>query len=62
MSRLLAIHRACCLILYISGAGTYIDKVLRDMEKLGVKSDGTTELGSLVSLKLHNFSEQARVF
>jgi hypothetical protein len=61
MPRLLAIHRACCLILYMSGAGTYIDKVLRDMEELGVKDDGTTELGSLVSLKLNNFN-QARVF
>jgi hypothetical protein len=45
----------------MSGAGTYIDKVLRDMEELGVKDDGTTELGSLVSLKLNNFN-QARVF
>jgi hypothetical protein len=62
MSRLFAIHRACCLILYASGAGAYIDKVLRDMEELGVKSDGTTELGSLISLKFHNLSEQTRVF
>src|SRR6266498_142500 len=29
MPRLLAIHRACCLIMHLSGAGDYIDKVLR---------------------------------
>jgi hypothetical protein len=32
MPRLLVIHRACCLILYMSGAGEYIDKVFRDRE------------------------------
>jgi len=33
MPRLLAIHRACCLILHLSGAGQYLDRVLRDMEE-----------------------------
>jgi hypothetical protein len=62
MSRLLAIHRACCLILHLSSAGDYIDKVLRDMEEIGIKSDGTTELGSIISLRLYQRGEQARVF
>ena len=52
MPRLLAIHRACCLITHISGAGDYIDKVLRDMEDISVRSDGTTELGGIISLRL----------
>jgi hypothetical protein len=62
MPRLLAIHRACCLIMHLSGAGEYIDKVFRDIEEIGVKSDGTTELGSIISLRLYQRGEQARVF
>ncbi len=62
MPRLLAIHRACCLIMHLSGAGDYIDKVVRDMEEIGIKSDGTTELGSMLSLRLHQRGEQTKVF
>jgi hypothetical protein len=62
LPRLLAIHRACCLIMHLSGAGEYIDKVLRDMEDISVRSDGTTELGSIISLRLHLLGAQARVF
>jgi hypothetical protein len=62
MPRLLAIHRACCLIMHLSGAGEYIDKVLWDMEDINVRSDGTTELGSIISLRLHQRGEQSRVF
>src|SRR4051812_15736182 len=43
MLRLLAIHRACCLILRVSGAGEYINKVLRDGEAQTAMSDGSTE-------------------
>lgn len=50
--RLLAIHRAIALILHLSGAGEYIDDILKDIEEPMVKSDGTTELGRLVSLRL----------
>jgi hypothetical protein len=32
------------------------------MEEIDIKSDGTTELGSIISLKLHQQGEQARVF
>jgi hypothetical protein len=44
MPRLLAIHRACCLIVHLSGAGEYIDKVPRDMEELGVRVTGQQSL------------------
>ena len=50
--RLLAIHRAIALILHLSAAGEYIDRILRDMDDLMVKSDGTTELGQIVALRL----------
>jgi hypothetical protein len=33
--RLLAIHRACCLILKHSGVGDYLDEVVCDMQKVG---------------------------
>lgn len=56
MPRLLAIHRACCLILHMSGAGEYIDKVLRDREALAAMSDGSTELGNVVSLGLQRLT------
>ena len=62
LPRLLAIHRACCLIMHLSGAGEYVDKVLWDMEDIGVRSDGTTELGSIISLMLHQRGEQVRVY
>jgi hypothetical protein len=52
MPRLLAIHRACCLILHYSGAAGYIDDILDDWDKSHVMSDGTTELGALISLRL----------
>ncbi|KMP05743.1 hypothetical protein CIRG_05424 [Coccidioides immitis RMSCC 2394] len=50
--KLLAIHRAICVILHLSGAGEYIDRIMRDMEEVHVRSDGSTELGRIVSLKL----------
>ncbi len=62
MPRLLAIHRACCLIMHLSGAGDYIDKVLRDMEDVNIRGDGTTEIGSITSLRLFQRGEQSRVY
>ncbi len=50
--RFLAIHRAIALILHMSAAGEYIDRILREMEEPKVKSDGTTELGQIVALRL----------
>jgi hypothetical protein len=59
MPRLLAIHRACCLIFHMSSAGEYIDKVLRDREAPAAMSDGSTELGNLVSLGLRKLKTTA---
>ena len=47
--KLLGIHRAIGLILHLSAAGEHIDQILRDMEELWVRSDGSAELGHLVS-------------
>ncbi|KAL8295068.1 hypothetical protein RB600_000847 [Gaeumannomyces tritici] len=52
--RLLAIHRAIGHILHLSGAGDYIDRVFRDAEEYGVRSDGSTQLGILLSSKLNS--------
>jgi hypothetical protein len=43
----------------MSGAGEYIDKVLRDREAPAVMSDGSTELGNLVSLGLDRLKTTA---
>lgn len=51
-SRLLAIHRAIGHILHLSTAGNYIDKILRDIEEIGVRADGSTDLGRLLQLGL----------
>jgi hypothetical protein len=53
--RLLAIHRAIARILHLSAAGSYIDKILKDMESAGeqgAQADGSTDLGRLVHLGL----------
>ncbi|RSL77561.1 hypothetical protein CEP52_017705 [Fusarium oligoseptatum] len=50
--RLLAVHRAVCLILQLSAAGNYIDRILHDMDEGAVEADGSTHLASLVRLKL----------
>ena len=39
----LELHAACCRVANLSGAGEYIDKILRDMEDIQVLSqDGTS--------------------
>lgn len=35
-SRYLALHAACARVAHLSGAGEYIEKVLRDIESIGV--------------------------
>jgi len=50
--RLLALHYAIAHILHLSGAGDYIDRILRDMEDGIVRGDGSTELGVIVDLAL----------
>ncbi|KAJ6118432.1 hypothetical protein N7471_013899 [Penicillium samsonianum] len=50
--RLLDVHRAIALIMKLSGAGEYTERVLRDMEELDVREDGSTHLGYLTGLRL----------
>ena len=50
-SRLLAVHRAIAHILHLSGAGEYIEKLLRDMDEGVVRADGSTELDRFVRLR-----------
>ncbi|OAA64348.1 hypothetical protein SPI_02995 [Niveomyces insectorum RCEF 264] len=50
--RLLAIHRAVAHILHMSGAGKYIDKLLDDLNKDYVRSDGSTRLGEMMALRM----------
>lgn len=57
--RLLALHRAIAHILHLSGAGEYIDKILRDFEETGVRGDGGTDLGRLVNLGLGGWLDGA---
>ncbi|KAI9825388.1 MAG: hypothetical protein M1832_001118 [Thelocarpon impressellum] len=49
--RLLRIHRACCLVAHLSGAGAYIERILRDRDAPRVEADGSTSLGELVALR-----------
>jgi HNH endonuclease len=57
--RLFALHRAIAHILHLSGAGDYIDKMFRDVEKNGIQANGSTELGRLVTLGLHGWLDGA---
>ncbi|KAJ2977446.1 hypothetical protein NUW58_g7812 [Xylaria curta] len=50
--RLLAVHRAIAHILRLSGAGEYIDKLLRDMNEESIQADGSTELDRMLRLGL----------
>ncbi len=55
--RLLAVHRAIAHILHLSGAGWYIDNVLREMEENAVRSDGTTDLARMVNFGLSGWAK-----
>jgi hypothetical protein len=55
-ARFLALHRAIAHILHLSGAGDYIERILRDMEWKDTQEDGSTELGHLVALRLAEWS------
>ncbi|KAK3296222.1 uncharacterized protein B0H64DRAFT_432815 [Chaetomium fimeti] len=52
LPRLLALHSAIAHILHLSGAGIYIDKIVKELEWRDTREDGTTELGQLVALRL----------
>lgn len=53
--RLLKLHRACCLILSMSGAAGYVEKVLEDAEEVLLKgelaADGGTNLSALLRVR-----------
>ncbi|QPC69473.1 hypothetical protein HYE68_000225 [Fusarium pseudograminearum] len=51
-ARLLAVHRAIAHILHLSAAGDYIDHVLRDVDEVGIRADGSTDLSRLLKLRL----------
>ncbi|EKJ76668.1 hypothetical protein FPSE_03218 [Fusarium pseudograminearum CS3096] len=53
--QLLAIHCAIAHILHLSGAGDYIDRILRDADDYGIRRDGSTELCCLLELRLNNW-------
>ncbi|KAA8641540.1 HNH endonuclease signature motif containing protein [Aspergillus tanneri] len=54
-SQLLAVHYAIARILKLSGAGEYIENILREMEDTSVKDDGSTNLGRLLSWGLRGW-------
>lgn len=59
--RLLAIHRAIVHILYLSGAGDYIDNIISDMDDIFIKADGSTELALYMNLKLGGWLDGVEV-
>ncbi|KAM5445170.1 hypothetical protein MaudCBS49596_007806 [Microsporum audouinii] len=58
-AKLLALHRAIAHILERSAAGTYIERIIQDMEEVWVRSDGSAELGKIVGLKLGGWLDSA---
>jgi len=50
--RLLALHSAIGHILHLSGAGDYIEVILRDIEDGVVREDGSTQLGDVLRMAL----------
>ncbi|EAW13473.1 HNH endonuclease signature motif containing protein [Aspergillus clavatus NRRL 1] len=59
--RLLGVHRAIAHILKLSGAGDYIEQILR-MEQVAVEADGSTNLGDIMRLRFDSWLSQLAVF
>ncbi|OAA66156.1 hypothetical protein ISF_03994 [Cordyceps fumosorosea ARSEF 2679] len=58
--RLLALHRAIGHILHLSGAGAYIDNILRKFEEeQPVQCNGSTPLGEFVQLRMNRWDATA---
>lgn len=53
--RLLRVHCAIAHVIKLSGAGDYIEKVLRDLEEMDIKADGSTNLGFIMGLRLNGW-------
>jgi hypothetical protein len=60
-ARFLVIYRAIGHIFYLNAAGDYIDRILRDMDEVGIKENGFTELGHYISLKVSGWLDAVRV-
>lgn len=60
--RLLGVHRAIARIMHLSGAGEYIEGILRDLEEVDVKADGSTNLGYLMNLSLGGWLNTMTVY
>lgn len=60
--RLLGVHCAIAHIMKLSGAGEYIEKILRDIEEVDVNSDGSTNLGYITGLRLDGWLNTLAVF
>lgn len=60
--RLLRVHSAIAHIMKLSGTGDYIERILRDIEDMDVKVDGSTNLGYLVGLRLNGWLSTLAVF
>ncbi|KAK3687440.1 hypothetical protein B0T22DRAFT_527268 [Podospora appendiculata] len=52
LERLLELHSAIGHVLHMSGAGEYINTILRNLEDGVVQEDGSTQLGALVNAAL----------
>ncbi|OJD27727.1 hypothetical protein ACJ73_00874 [Blastomyces percursus] len=61
-ARLLSVHRAIAKIMNLSGAGEYIEKVLRDLDEIDVRADGSTNLGHLMNLRLGGWFNSSTAF
>ncbi|OJD13375.1 hypothetical protein AJ78_06164 [Emergomyces pasteurianus Ep9510] len=61
-ARLLGVHRAIAKIMDLSGAGEYMEKVLRDLEEIDVRADGSTNLGRVMNLRLGGWLNPLTVF
>ncbi|TPX26217.1 hypothetical protein DIZ76_011678 [Coccidioides immitis] len=61
-ARLLGVHHAIAIIMNLSGAGEYIENILRDLEEVDVKADGSTNLGPIMSLRLGGWFNTLTVF
>lgn len=60
--RLLGVHCAIAHIVKLSGAGKYIEKILRDMEEVDLNSDGSTDLGDIMGLRLDGWLNTLAMF
>lgn len=53
--RLLSVHSAIAHIMKLSGAGDYIERVIRDMQEVDVQADGSTNLGYMMGLRFNGW-------